>query len=48
LAGLDNAKHALTFSSGVGVITTLFSMLQSGDDIIIADDVFGGSIVLFQ
>jgi cystathionine gamma-lyase len=48
LASIEGANYALTMSSGVAVITTLVSMLKTGDDIIIADNIYGGSTVLFR
>ncbi|XP_043070486.1 cystathionine gamma-lyase [Drosophila grimshawi] len=43
LAALDNAKYGLTFSSGLGATTTVLTMLNSGDHIIMGDDVYGGT-----
>lgn len=43
LASLDNAKYALTFASGLGTTTTVFSLLSSGDHMIVGDDVYGGT-----
>jgi cystathionine beta-lyase/cystathionine gamma-synthase len=48
LASLENAKYALTFSSGLGATTTLMLMLKAGDHIICGDDVYGGTYRLFQ
>ncbi|ALC39208.1 Eip55E, partial [Drosophila busckii] len=43
LASLDNAKYGLTFSSGLGATTAVLTMLNSGDHIIMGDDVYGGT-----
>lgn len=43
LASLDNGKHGLTFSSGLGVTTTVITMLSSGDHIVAGDDLYGGT-----
>ncbi|VEN34968.1 unnamed protein product [Callosobruchus maculatus] len=43
LAKLDNAKYALAFSSGLGATTALLGMLNSGDHIIVGDDIYGGT-----
>lgn len=43
LASLDNGKHGLAFSSGLGVTTAVLSMLNSGDHMIVSDDVYGGT-----
>ncbi|KAL7017228.1 hypothetical protein ACKWTF_010294 [Chironomus riparius] len=48
LAGLDNAKYALTFSSGLGTQTAILSMLKTGDGIITGDDIYGGTNRLFR
>lgn len=48
LAALDNAKYALTFSSGLGAITILSQLLDTGDHIICCDDVYGGTNRLFS
>lgn len=43
LASLDNGKYGLTFSSGLGVTTTVITMLSSGDHIVAGDDLYGGT-----
>lgn len=43
LASLDNGKYGLTFSSGLGVTTTLITMLKAGDHIVAGDDLYGGT-----
>lgn len=43
LASLDNAKYSLCFSSGLGAATAVFSLLQSGDEAIAGDDLYGGT-----
>jgi cystathionine gamma-lyase len=48
LAGLDNAKHALTFASGLGTQTAIISTLKTGDGIITGDDIYGGTNRLFR
>ncbi|XP_018571790.1 cystathionine gamma-lyase-like [Anoplophora glabripennis] len=48
LAKLDNGKYGLTFASGLGATTTLFGLLQSGDNILVGDDVYGGTNRLFN
>jgi len=40
LAGLENAKYGLTFSSGLGAITGIFSMLSAGDHVIVSELVY--------
>ncbi|XP_055915295.1 cystathionine gamma-lyase-like [Eupeodes corollae] len=48
LASLDNAKHGLAFSSGLGANTAILTMLSSGDHVVISDDVYGGTNRLFR
>ncbi|CAG9857499.1 unnamed protein product [Phyllotreta striolata] len=48
LAKLDNADYGLTFSSGLGANTAIASLLNSGDNIIVGDDVYGGTNRLFN
>lgn len=43
LASLDNGKYGLTFSSGLGVTTTVITMLSAGDHIVAGDDLYGGT-----
>ncbi|RMG22595.1 MAG: PLP-dependent transferase [Methanobacteriota archaeon] len=49
LAALENARFALTFSSGLGAETSLFlSLLKAGDHVIAFDDLYGGTRRLFS
>ncbi|XP_076640397.1 cystathionine gamma-lyase isoform X2 [Colletes latitarsis] len=48
LAALDNGKHGFVFSSGLGALTALSSLLKAGDHILSGDDIYGGSYRLFQ
>lgn len=48
LASLDNGKYALAFASGLGTLTAIISMLNSGDGIITNDDQYSGSLGLFK
>lgn len=47
LAALENAKHALAFSSGMGAITTAMTLLQKGDHVVVTDDCYGGVYRIF-
>jgi cystathionine beta-lyase/cystathionine gamma-synthase len=47
LAALEDAKHALSFSSGMGAITTAMTLLQKGDHAIVTDDCYGGVYRIF-
>ena len=48
LAALEGAKHGLAFSSGMGAITTILTLLKKGDHAVIADDVYGGVYRIFR
>ncbi|KAJ8667812.1 hypothetical protein QAD02_009475 [Eretmocerus hayati] len=48
LAALENGKHGLVFSSGLGTMTGLMTLLESGDHIVCGDDVYGGTNRFFQ
>jgi cystathionine beta-lyase len=43
LAALEDAKHAFLFNSGIVAIYIVFELLCSGDHIIVADDLYGGT-----
>jgi len=47
LAELENAVHALAFSSGMGAIDTLLKLFKPGDEIISTNDLYGGSFRIF-
>ncbi|XP_046816116.1 cystathionine gamma-lyase isoform X2 [Vespa crabro] len=48
LTALEGGKHGFTFSSGLGAITAITGLLQTGDHIISGDDVYGGTNRLFR
>lgn len=43
LAALDDAKHGLCFSSGLGATSAVSSLLSAGDHILSVDDIYGGT-----
>ncbi len=47
LASLEGAKYALSFSSGMGAITTALTLLKKGDHVIVTDDCYGGVYRIF-
>jgi cystathionine gamma-lyase len=47
LAALENAKHALAFSSGMGAIDAVMKLLHPGDEVITGNDLYGGSFRIF-
>ena len=48
VAALDGAKYGFAFSSGMAAETAFFDMLESGSHVICSDDIYGGSIRLFN
>lgn len=49
LASLENAKHALAFSSGMAAETTLMmTVLKKGDRVVAGDDLYGGTVRIFE
>lgn len=46
LAALEDAPYGLCFSSGMAAIDTIFKLLNSGDHVIAANDVYGGTFRL--
>jgi cystathionine beta-lyase/cystathionine gamma-synthase len=47
LAIIENAKHALCFGSGVAATDAVIKLLQPGDEVIAANDMYGGTYRLF-
>ncbi len=47
-AALENANHALAFSSGVAATDAVLKLLQPGDEILAANDMYGGTYRLFS
>src|SRR5574341_1075655 len=48
LAELEGGSHACAFASGMAAITALTRVLNSGDEIIAGDDLYGGTVRLFE
>lgn len=48
LASLENAKHGLCFSSGMGASDALIKLLRPGDEVIATNDLYGGSYRMFM
>ncbi len=46
LAALENGKHCTCFSSGMAAIVAAFSLLEAGDHVLIAHDIYGGTFRL--
>ena len=47
LAALEEAKHCICFSSGMGATDAVIKMLRPGDEVITGDDLYGGSYRMF-
>lgn len=48
LAELENAEYAAAFSSGMASIATLCRLLSAGDEIVAGNDLYGGTVRLFE
>ncbi|XP_072385997.1 putative cystathionine gamma-lyase 2 [Diabrotica undecimpunctata] len=48
LAKLDNVSYGLAFSSGLGALTAIAGLFKSGDNVVIGDDVYGGTYRFFS
>ncbi|KAI4497450.1 hypothetical protein M0802_007461 [Mischocyttarus mexicanus] len=48
LAALEDGKHGFAFSSGLGAMTAIAGLLETGDHIICGDDVYGGTNRFFR
>lgn len=46
-AAIENGKYALSFSSGVAATDAVIKLLQPGDEVIAASDMYGGTYRLF-
>src|SRR4051812_3131883 len=46
-AAIENGKFALAFSSGVAATDAVIKLLQPGDEVIAASDMYGGTYRLF-
>ncbi len=47
IAELENAKHGICFSSGMGAIDAVAKLLRPGDEVITGDDLYGGTYRMF-
>jgi cystathionine gamma-lyase len=48
IAGLENAKYSLIWSSGMAAISGIIHLLKTGDEVISIDDVYGGTQRYFR
>lgn len=47
LAALENGKHGICFSSGLGAIDAVVKLFKPGDEIVSTSDLYGGTYRLF-
>ena len=47
IAALEEGKHGICFSSGMGATDAVIKLLQPGDEVITGDDLYGGSYRMF-
>lgn len=47
IAALEEGKHAICFSSGMGAVDAVVKLLRPGDEVITGDDLYGGSYRMF-
>lgn len=47
LAALENGKHGLCFSSGMGATDAVAKLLRPGDEVITGNDLYGGTYRMF-
>ncbi len=48
LAALEGGRFGLAFASGMAAITTLLATLKQGDHVVASDDLYGGTVRLFD
>jgi len=48
IAALENGQHAVLFASGMAAIGAAFSLLQNGDHLLMANDIYGGTFRLAE
>jgi cystathionine beta-lyase/cystathionine gamma-synthase len=48
IASLENCSHGICFSSGLGAATAVLQSLKAGDHVLCSDDLYGGSVRLFE
>jgi cystathionine beta-lyase/cystathionine gamma-synthase len=48
VAALEGARHGLAFASGSATTATIASLARSGEEVLVSDDVYGGTFRLFE
>jgi len=47
LASIENGKHGLCFGSGMAATDAVIKLMQPGDEVIVSDDLYGGTYRIF-
>ena len=47
IAELEDARHGICFSSGMGAIDAVAKLLKPGDEVVTGDDLYGGTYRMF-
>lgn len=48
VAALEGARHGLAFASGSATTATIAGLARSGEEVLVSDDVYGGTFRLFE
>ena len=48
LAGIEGAKHAISYGSGLAAVQAVVQLARPGDHVLVCDDVYGGTGRLFR
>lgn len=48
LAAVEGGRHGFCFASGCAATTTIIQLLDAGDHVVAADDLYGGTVRLFD
>ena len=48
IADLESGDQGFAFSSGMAALTTIFSLFQPGDEIVISKDLYGGTYRILE
>lgn len=48
VASVEDGKHGFAFASGLAATAAVLTLFQTGDEIVVGDDLYGGSYRLFE
>src|SRR4029453_7813709 len=48
LAALEGGRHGIAFASGMAAISAITRLVESGDEILAGDDLYGGTVRLLS